>query len=242
MVIEVVPPKVGEDSTGKIHTLGSALVEGVRAHLDGSGAASVFAHFGKELLKVECLRSGVSCGGTAVAGIVAHRAEQSATKPAGLQQGLEKHRGGGFSVGAGDADDLELAGGMAVEVGSHAAEGAAAAFHPDVGNGQIGETFFRHDGDGTPLESVGNKGVAILLQTFPGAEDGTGRDATRVIGKRGDFRLRGAFPGADLHAVHHVGQLHGFSRLATTAPRFRLSCSATCVAISRNAGAATWPP
>ena len=238
----MVAAQIGENGAGKIHPFRPALVERVGTHLDRGGAAAVFPHLGEQLLKIEGLGRGVTCGTATVAGVVRHRAEKSAAQPAGRKEGLQQHGGGGFAVGSGDADDLQMAGGMTVKVGGHATEGAPAAFHADIGDGQIGETFLHHHGNRAALERIGDKGVTIALVSFPRAKDRAGRDAAGIVGERRDFGLLGAFPGADLHPVHDFGQLHNFSRLATTAPRSRLSCSATWVAISRNAGAATWPP
>jgi len=131
---------------------------------------------------------------------------------------------------------------MAVKIRRHPSEGAAPAFHADVGNRKIGQPLLRHHRNRSALQRIGHKRMAVALMPFPCAEHRTGGDAAGIIGQRGDLRLLRPFPGADFHSVHDLGQLHGVSLRATTAVRLRLSCSATWVAISRNAGPATWPP
>ena len=93
------------------------------------------AHPGEQGLQLQALRGGALRGDDLIAYHVGHGADQAHLRPQDLfQHLLQKQRGGGFAVGAGDADHGHGFCRMAVEVTPHQRQGQPVRGHPHIGD------------------------------------------------------------------------------------------------------------
>ena len=111
MIVQVIAGEVGEGRAGEFNSGHSILVEGMRGNFHGTGPAAFVAHGGKQLGDFGGAGGGHGSGATGSAVVDIHGADQAA---AALDRGEDvpdQIGGGGLSVRAGDAQDVNFVAG-----------------------------------------------------------------------------------------------------------------------------------
>ena len=119
VVVEVVAREVAEDDRVEVDAGGAVLGEGVRADLERARPVPRLRHLPEHALQVEGLRRGELDRVLDPADAVDDRAEQPGRLSRGGEQAGHEVRRGRLAVRPGDADDAELARGVAVPARRH---------------------------------------------------------------------------------------------------------------------------
>ncbi len=100
---------------------------------------------------------------------------------------LQKVSGGGLSIGAGDADQVDLRRRVPIKVGSHLGESLTAVGDEDPGRGKKLLTPFQQDGFRPSLDGLFYKLMAIRLTSSQSGEEKTFLHPLRMIGNPSDL-------------------------------------------------------
>ena len=112
---DVVLRQIEEQAGGKRHPIDTLLLVRLRGNLHGKVPDAVGEGIGKALLQLQRFRGGEMRFGALAAGIHFHGGKNSgAPSQRDIQNAFDEVRGGGFALGAGQADEGELLGGAAV--------------------------------------------------------------------------------------------------------------------------------
>ena len=159
--IQMVLRQIGKGRHRVVDTADTVQGDGVAGNLHHHILASGSVHLRKQLLQFQTVRGGALGGDGPGADEISHGAHQPHLGPQhGFQHILQQQGDGGFSVGAGDADDLHFVGGAAVEVAGNPGKGLPVGGHQHIGHilpGFLG----RHHHPGPLFHCHGNKPVAV---------------------------------------------------------------------------------
>ena len=117
-----------------------------------------------------------------------HGADHPHLVACGGQDAPAELAGGGFAVGAGDADGLKLASGIAVESGGQKSQGLAGVGDENVRN-RDARLSLTDDGHRSPSNRIGNKIVAVGIEALDSHEEIVRPDLTRVLSQPVDFHI-----------------------------------------------------
>ncbi len=115
--VQVVAGEVGEHDEREPGPVDAVLRQGVAGHLGGGGRAAGVDHLPQQRLEDRRLRGGEAARQLLVAHPGADGADEAGRRPQGAQQLVDEGGDGRLPVGAGDPDQGELVGGVAVHVG-----------------------------------------------------------------------------------------------------------------------------
>ena len=133
MIIEVILGEIGKDGGVKLHPSDSGLIEGVGGDFHGDGLATGGVHLPEKILDITGFGGRSGGGKEAVADFVADSADETAASEFRFTDMLEEKGGGGFSVGTGDARDLERMRGIFIKSGGEISKSEAG-----IGNDNMG--------------------------------------------------------------------------------------------------------
>jgi hypothetical protein len=187
VVIEVVLGEVGEDGGVEFDGIDAVLDQGVAGDFHGAGFGSGGEHAGEEFLGFEGVWGGAGGGEFFASEGVMDGADEAAGFVQFIEEVFDEVGGGGFAVGAGDADNFEMTGGVLVKAGSGGGEEGAGIIHDEAGDLECGEGVFGHDGTGSAGDGIRNKRGAVLSGAGEGEEEGAGSNAAGVQGEGVDF-------------------------------------------------------
>jgi hypothetical protein len=187
--------EVGEDPGREGQPVEPSLVEAVRRGFHGDGGAPAVSQRGEGRLQVDRTRRGERPGGgrhgiaPAIEG--AERAD-AASGAMRIEEVTDERSGGGLAVGAGDADELHLRGGVTKPGARERQRRQTAVAHHHLGRGGRLPRFHHH-GRGTLRHRVGDEPVPIGLRTAHRHVERAGRDAPAVGSDAARLRKRVRF-------------------------------------------------
>src|SRR5574341_458779 len=173
--IKMVLRQVCERRRGKGAPFGPAQGEGVGRDLHHAVRRAAGDHLRQELLKVEGLGRGVRRGIDPVRDPVVDGADKAGLAPRCLDDGLDEIGRGRLAVRAGDADEPEAPGRMAVEGGGQLGQRAAGIADADDRHGGAvlhRSPFLDDDGRGALPDGLRNKAMAVRVKASHGHEHG----------------------------------------------------------------------
>ena len=190
---DVVLPDVQEAGGGEVGAQGAVVLQGLAGHLHGQVADAAGRRVGKVPLEIHCIGGG-DVGLEPLHPVVGvDGGDHSGLRPAqallqSVQNVLEVVGGGGFALGARDADDLQLSRGVVIEQVGQGGDGCAHVIHRDAGQVHLRIGGGAHIGDGPPVLGRLQK---LPLEVGPLAEEqGAGDDFPGVVGHQ--FHRRAA--------------------------------------------------
>jgi hypothetical protein len=188
--IEVVARQVGEYAGGESHAVHAMKRQGVGGDLHRARAAAAIPHFAQEALYLGRFRRRVCRLADLLANAVAHRSEHPAPDVRRFKNRRHEERRGGFSVGAGDANDLHIAARMPVKGVGEDRQSAARVRHDDPRPVRPGwRRLFRYDADGTAFDRLARVRGTVGMKAFERNEQVTAFGPARVVRDRRDDRF-----------------------------------------------------
>ena len=186
----MVTGEVGENSDIEGDLVEAVEGEAVAGGLDDGVLAVGLDHLAEQALHLGRLGGGHAVGVALDVGaghVGVHGAESTDADARGFENGREDVGGGCLAVGTGDADDRELAAGVAVEGGGGLRQRHAGVLDGDdglvageVAPGSPAATL--DDNSGRPcIKGVGEEGVTINGEAGNGDEEGACCDAAGVV-------------------------------------------------------------
>ena len=175
------------------------LHDGVRGDLHEAVFAPGFDHAGHHLVQADGVGGGVGRFDAFGVDAVNDRRDQADLVAQAPEEVVEQGDGGGFAVGARDADQFELTARVAVECGGHVGHRGVGIRYDDVAD-RRGEVFgqpLADDGCGTGGDGRVDVGVPVALGAAHGEEAVPGSDAAGVIRQSAHTCIGVAF-----HAEH----------------------------------------
>ena len=170
---------------------------GVGRYLHNHILAAGITHLGKERLQIKALRRSTLCGDHLITDHILHGAHQSNLRPQHLfQHVLEQQCGGGFSVGAGYADELHSLSRMAVEICADQSQRQSVRVHLHVRH-FLCLRLGGHNRHSAVLQRHRDILVAVGCKARDRHEQAAGGYLAGVIDHRGD-----------LHIHIHIGIKH----------------------------------
>ncbi len=167
---------------------------------------------GKHALKVKRFRRCATGNNVARADFVADGADDSAGLIRGLENVANHEGGGGFPVGAGDADDIQRVGGMPVKGRGNIGHGRAGAGGADAGDARRQtQAGLVDNGHGAFAHGFVNISAAIRSRAGQREKKSAGRDLAGVVGQRGNLRRRVAGETGACHTLCESAEFHGAS-------------------------------
>ena len=187
MIIQVITGEVGEGSAGEFDAGDAVLIEGVRGNFHDAGPAAFVAHGGEELgdFGGAGSRHGGGAAGSAIVDV--HRADQAAAALDVSEHVADEIGGGGFAVGAGDAQDMDFVAGRFEEGIGEEGGGGRDIFDHDLGKRRAGDGFGGDDGNCPTDVGVGDVLLAVGLGTTAGDEEVAWLNQTRVFADPAHF-------------------------------------------------------
>ena len=231
VVVEVIVRDVREDPGGELQTRDALLHHAVRAHLHEAVRHPFGQHLGQQFVEADGIRRGVRAGDRALTDADLHRADQSALVAQRAEQAEEQCGRAGLAVGARDAHELQLPGGLIMEIGGQQPQGLGSIRHTDVGHPllQVGGELFADDGTSTRLHRPGDEGMTIHLGAAGGHEGRERGDLPAVEGDLLDGRVGRTHHLLDAHLVENVlQQLHASSMSMVEPCRARVPGDRDC--------------
>ncbi len=190
---DVILPDVQKAGGGEVGAQGTVVLQGLAGHLHGQVVDAAGGGVGEVPLEVHRVGGGdvgleplypvIGVDGGDHGGL---RPAQALLQP--VQNVLEIVGGGGFALGARDADDLQLPRGVVIEQVGQGGDGRAHVIHRDAGKVHLRIGGGAHIGDGPPVLGRLQK---LPLEVGPLAdEQGAGDDLPGVVGHQ--LHRRGA--------------------------------------------------
>ncbi len=189
---DVVGRNVGEDAAAERNAVHPVPFDAERGHFHNDRFHAVVRHFPQEFLGLIGLRRRVDRGRFFVPPLGARRADEAGLAAGVVQHGPHNIGNGGLALGAGHADDLEVAGRVPEQVVGHECQRHAGVF----GHGHQGNVLLRR--------AVPGSGKVRQMLTAALQDECA---AAVVIGHPGIFVSVGLRPG---HA-HKYGVRRGFA-------------------------------
>ena len=213
---DVVLGQIGEGHYLKGDAVHAVVAQGLAAHFQHHMVHVGVQHFAEQPVQLQAFRRRIGGGLVHARNVHAVRANVG-TGQAGLG-----HDGGGqqggrrFALGAGDADDVQLVGRIAVKVGTDDRQRGAGVCGDDLcGIGRQIQRVLAQKGAAAVFVGAGDVGVAVQPGTHQADEQRTGRRLAGIVGDGGDLRVRS--PGVG-DVLDQIVQFHRKHPLFTKAP------------------------
>ena len=218
VVVEVVAREIGKHRRAKLQPEHPLLVDAVRADLHHRLLAAGVAHLRHHAVDVERLGRGAERRHGARAEVVVDGADQADLLLA-VEEMLEQVRDRGLPVGAGDADDRQVAVGKLVVALRHAGERGAGVGDRDERDPGLGVTgqLLGDDGHGAAAHGLVDERHAVRAPARQGKEEVARHDAAAVHHEAGNRAVEGAFHGGDLTGGEIIGEFRGHFENAVAA-------------------------
>jgi hypothetical protein len=186
--VEVVLGEAGE-ADGVVAQGGDAgLGEGVRGDLHDEVGGAAGEGGGEEGLQLEREGGGEGGGGLVVDDPVAGGADPEVRAGGGAEHGGDQIGDGGLAVGAGDAGEAQVGGGLAEAAGGELREGGGGVGEPHVRVRRRGDAAALQEEDGgAGGGGLREEGVAVVGEAGDGEEGEAGGGAARVDDEAGDL-------------------------------------------------------
>ena len=208
---DVVGGEVEEQGGVELDARHPVELHGLRGHLHDHVGAARLLHLGEALVQLQRLRGGIP--GVAehlVPDEGAHGADHAGLMARGGENGAEDIGGGGLALGAGDADDGQPVGGVAIEGGGQQGQRDPAVFHLNDGGAPRAVHRVLHYYCGGPLSGHGGDEIVAVR---PGAgqrhEQALRPGLPGVAAQAGDLRVRRTGQQGMGNITEQFGQRHG---------------------------------
>ena len=168
--IQMVVGDVAENTAGECQTLNAVLANGVGADLHEAVLAARFHHTGKQSVQFQRIRSGVSGSHLLVTDAVHDGGQKTRLATEAHEKTVQQRHRGGLAVGAGDADEFQLAA-RVVEVGvGNPSQCHRAILDTDIAHlvGRLGGQLLTEHRTGTSLHCLRNVQVPVGLRAALG--------------------------------------------------------------------------
>ena len=207
---DVVGGEVEEDPGGEGEPRHPAVLHGLGGHLHHHVGAPLGYHIMEQLVEEQRVRGGVGAVGPLLPPYVCpHGADHPRCVP-GREQNVPHHvGGGGLALGAGDADEGEALGGVAIKGGGQVGQGVPGLFHHKEGD-RTGQGHRGHHSGGPPVHRLGDVLGAVGVFAGDGHEEGAGGDGAGVAGEGGNVHI--LVTGVAEHGQQR-GKFHGSTPL-----------------------------
>ena len=188
---DMVGRQIGEHGRVKLQTVHAVKLEPERRHFDRGGLAPGVGHHAQQLLQLVAFRRGVDGRQYLVAKRRAHGADDAGGDACVLEHGFDNMRRGGFSLGARNADHLDVA----VRVAEKVAR-ANRQRRTGVGAGEdhrvvrhVDRLFTQKDAAAGVIGVFG-KNMAVGARTGQAHKHGARTGLSGIIGDVGDIERR----------------------------------------------------
>ena len=206
MKVQVVPAEIGESGYSIRQAADAVKCQCVGGYLHHRVGAPGIGHLPQQTLHLPGFGGGAAGGEDRVPDAAAVGAHETGPDAQGLEHACRQPGHGGFSVGAGDADEVQLPVRVAEEVSGHPGQGL-----PGVGDNDVGQALHRMGGYGAGCAPLPGQS-RIVVAVGGGAVDGhkrlTGLYRVGIIACAGDVpgQVRRCVP--DGNACQQVPQIH----------------------------------
>ncbi len=170
------------------------LLQGVRTDFHDTGLAVGLHHLSHHLLDLKGFRGGALSRDNAIPNLVMDCSHQAGLDSGSLQHCLDHEGDGCFTVGSGNADDLQPGAGVLIIINGSLCQSGPGIGHFDFGGtGEKDAVAFTDDGGRAPLDGGGDKIVAINILPCDSNKDHPGSNATGIVSNAGHFPVQWAF-------------------------------------------------
>ena len=154
VIVEVILCQIGKDPRREVQAVDPLLVQRMGRNLHHHKIASRLFHQRKQGMNLVSVGGGVVGGKGLLSHHILNGSDQSHLVSLRLEHRFEQQTGRGFSIGAGDADDLDFFSGIAKKSGAKPGVNPPAVFHDQLmfcpgvplGNDHRGAGLFGHPG------------------------------------------------------------------------------------------------
>ena len=196
---DVVLRKIEEQPNGEGNTVDPLLLVRLGGDLHRQVADAVGQGIGEALLQLQAFRRGKVGFGAFAAGVHFHGGKDGgAVAEGGIQNILDEVGGGGFALGAGEPDEGELFGRVAVVFGGQDGKGPA-DIADEESRGGIVIGLLRHIAGGAGFQRL-LQVLRLEIQALAD-EKGAGGDGPAIVGEGGEGELLRAMGGRKQQAV-----------------------------------------
>ena len=209
VVIQVVTAQVGEQGHIEAETTQPVLLQGVRRHLHDHVGRTAIHHGAQQPLQGYRIRGGEGCLTEDMQPVRAMVAVVDRTDHPGPIAGMQEQRldqptGGGLAVGAGDADQSQVPGRVAVPGRGGLGQGGVGVGDHQHRDRQVADVgvLLDHHGEAAATDRLGQEGASVRLLAADGDKKAAGDHPARISGDRRDLPVQcdrrdpGPCPGA----------------------------------------------
>ena len=202
--------EVGEDARTETEPGDAVLLDADGTHLHEAVAAARVDHLREKAVDGDRVGGRVHGLAPPRADIVGDGRQQAAVVAEAAEEVIEQGDRRGLAVGAGDADELEFPGRVAVEIVGGEGEGLATVGgdSKDDAFGNALRLILAENGGGALFDGASDEAVAVRGGALHGNEKAAGRDAAGVTGDAGDVHAGIPPDGADAASFQYLGQFH----------------------------------
>ncbi len=206
--VQMILRQVGKGRHVKVDAPHPFQAQGVAGNLHHHMGTAGSAHLGKQALQFQALRGGSLRGNFLAADEIGHSAHQAHLGPGHLLQHLlEQQRGGGFAVGAGNADHGHGVCRMVIKIAAHLGQSQPVRLHQHVGNLLLRLAGSDHHRC-PPVQGHGDEAIAVSGEAGHRHKGIPGRNLPGIVAHPGNLRLQIRRARQHRHILEQILQFH----------------------------------